>query len=529
MIRQIRILTKAQICNFGGLNVMRFSKDKKKRANTIYVGLVWLLLGCMMCFYMGSIAAGYIKLGLGEVVPMYLSAIAALIIFFFGMFKAGSVIFQKNAYEGLCAMPVSDTAIVVSRFLSMYLSNLLLSLLVMLPGMVVYGYMLKPGIIFYLVGIVGTLFVPLLPMTVATLLGALVTAVAARVKHKSLVSTVLTLVFVGAIMLFSRELVKIEETEITEEMMIHLSEIVGGIIGKLYPSAVWLGRAMVTGSVVNACLYFGLSIAVFLVMVALVAANFKRIYTGLYSVTAKHNFKLKNMQKSSVLSTLYKREWKRYLSCSIYVTNTIIGPIMMVALSIALFFVGTEQFEAMLEKEMIIGLVPFVLSGSACLATTTCVSVSMEGKEWWIIKSLPVSAKALFDSKILMNLSLMAPFYVIAEVITLLALRPTVMEVIWLIVLPALFILFSGVFGLTANLWFPVFEWENEVKVVKQSASMFVGGFGGSILMFLFALSLFIAPVYMWDLIRLVIAVVICAVTIILYRKNNKIKLTSLG
>lgn len=529
MIRQIRILTKAQICNFGGLNVMRFSKDKKKRANALWLGLAYLLLGCMMCFYMGAIAVGYIKMGLGEVVPMYLASIAALIIFFFGILKAGNVIFQKSAYEGLCAMPVSDVAVVISRFLSMYVSNLVLSLLTMLPGMVVYGYMRKPGIGFYVCGFIGTLFIPLLPMTLATLLGALVTAVSARLKHKSLVSAALTMVLVGIIMLLSQELVKMDESGITEEMMLQLSEVVTGMIGKLYPPAVWLGHAMVRGSVTEACLYLGVSVIIFLFMVWLVAKNFKRIYTGLYSVNAKHDFKLRALQKRTVLATLYKREWKRYFSCSIYMVNTIIGPIMMVALAVALFFVGTEQFETMMEKKMIIALVPFVLSACACLGTTTCSAVSLEGKEWWIVKSMPIQTKTLFDSKLLLNLSLVSPFYVVAVIVAILALQPSVMEMVWLVVLPALFILFSSVFGLRANLWFPRFDWESEVQVVKQGISVLVGGFGSSLLVFALAIPLFFAPVQMWDAIRAVIAVVVCVVTVILYRKNNKTKLTSLG
>ena len=254
-----------------------------------------------MCFYVGGIAYGYIKLGLADVVPMYLATIAALIIFFFGMLKAGNIIFQKGAYEGLCAMPVSDVAVVVSRFLSMYVSNLVLAFLAMAPGMAVYGYMLHPGIGFYVRGLIGTMFIPLLPMTVATLFGALVTAISSRMKHKGIVSTVLTFGLLGAIMLFSGELVKMDEAGITEEMLLRLSDVVTGLIGRLYPPAVWLGRAIVQGSLTDVLLYMGVSIGIFVLMVWLVAISFKRIYTALYSVNAKHDYKLQTLQRSSAL------------------------------------------------------------------------------------------------------------------------------------------------------------------------------------------------------------------------------------
>ena len=196
MIRQIKLLTKAQLCNFMDLNVFRFTKDKKKKRSALSMGLLWLLLITMLCLYVGTFAYGYSKMGLGQVIPMYLIMISALLILVFGIFKAGSVIFQRNSYEILCALPVSQTAVVISRFFSMYLGNVILSVAVMVPGMAVYAYFNHPGISFYAVGTVGTLFIPLLPMAVATLLGALVTGIASRMRHKSLVTTVLSILLI---------------------------------------------------------------------------------------------------------------------------------------------------------------------------------------------------------------------------------------------------------------------------------------------------------------------------------------------
>ncbi len=122
------------------------------------------------------------------------------------MFKAGSVIFQKNFYEILCSLPVSQTAIVISRFLSMYVGNVLLAFAVMIPGMAVYAYFMQPGFSFYLLAIIGTLFIPLLPMTIATLFGALITAISSRMKHKSLVGAGLSVLLVLAILFASSQL-----------------------------------------------------------------------------------------------------------------------------------------------------------------------------------------------------------------------------------------------------------------------------------------------------------------------------------
>ena len=46
-----------------------------------------------------------------------------------------------------------------------------------------------------------------------------------------------------------------------------------------------------------------------------------------------------------------------------------------------------------------------------CIATscTTMASISMEGKNIWIVKSIPVSVITVFASKILVNLTILSP------------------------------------------------------------------------------------------------------------------------
>lgn len=522
MIKQIKILTKAQLCNFLNLNVFRYTKDKKKKRNTISMGVVWLMLIAMLCFYVGAFSYGYHKIGMGRVVPMYLIMISGILILFFGIFKAGSVIFQQNFYETLCSLPVSQTAIVISRFLSMYLGNVILSLTVMVPGMTVYGYFYHPGIGFYIVGMMGTLFIPLLPMTVATLFGALITAISSRMKHKSLVAATLSILLVVGIMMISQMLTGAEDT-ITEEMFANFSEVLSNMIARIYPPALWLGNAMTEGNIIQGILYFGVSIAIFAVMVVLVAGHFHSICRSLYSTSAKHIYRMGTMKKNTALMALYRKEMKRYFASSIYTVNTIIGPVMMVLLAMGILITGVDKIESALPiPGGITGLVPFVLAATSCIMTTTCTSISMEGKQWWIIQSLPVEPKTVFDSKILLNLTIIAPFYVIAEGLVIVALKPALPDWLWLLFLPIVFIVFACVFGITINLHFPVLHWENETTIVKQSASAMIGGLGGCLIIILCAVPVVFVTGLIGNVVKVVIAVIVIGITFLLYRKNAK-------
>ena len=528
MMKQIKTLTKLQLQNLYGLNVFRYTKDKKKKKTTIGLGVVWALLIVMIATYIGGATFGYVYLGMSEIVPAYLIMLASLVILAFAIFKAGSVIFQENAYDILCSLPLSQTAIVVSRFLRMYVENLLLTLLVMVPGIVVYGVMVKPAISFYLIGVVVTVFVPLIPITIATFFGALVTAISSRMKHKSLVSAALSVGLVIAVMASTGTMSTMEE-EFSIEMLQNMSEVVTQAIGDIYPPAIWLSNAMVKGDILTGLLCVLGGLVAFAVTIALISVKFHEICRGLYGTHAKHNYKMEQLKKTSVLGTLYKREMKRYFASSIYVQNTIVGPVMAIIFAVAVLGVGLDTIQQTMEIPIdIAGAVPVLLAGIFAVMTTTCTSISMEGKEWWIVKSLPIRTKDLLDSKLLFGLSLYLPFWLVSEILLIIALRPSFMELVWLVLLSLILILFSQVVGLTANLKMPVFDWENEVSVVKQSASAALGGLGGFVVVLVCMVPVLLVPAEYSNLVKGALCIIFAVVTWILYNKNNKVNLQDL-
>lgn len=522
MLRQIKTLAKLELRNLFGLNVLRYTKDPKARRRAVLLWAAWVLVIGIVALYVGGLSFGLILLGAEDVIPAYLIAISSIIIFFFGIFKAGSVIFCKNGYDILCSLPVSQTAVVVSRFLRMYAQDLALTLAVLLPGLAVYAWFLGPDVSFYAVSVIGLLIVPLAPIAAATLIGAAVTAISSRMKHKSLVEAGLSILIVLAVFAGSSRLTGMEG-ETTPEMLKEFSATVLSLLGKLYPPAVWLGTAIVRGDFLRCFACAGLSLAVFAGVAAAVSANYRSICRRLYSTAAKHDYRMGSLKKDSVLRSLYKRELKRYFASGIYVSNTIMGPVLGTVLSGTVFFVGLDRItQAMPVPVDIGGLIPFGVAAVFCMMPPSSVSVSMEGSSFWIMKSLPLSTKSILDAKILLSLSLMMPFWLVSEALLILALKPGIWELLWLLVIPAVIILFTCVYGITVNLHFPVLNWENEVSVVKQSAAALIGGLGGSILAILCAVLVALVPGFYGNLAKLAVCGVLLGITALLYRKNNR-------
>ncbi|MCI5953713.1 MAG: hypothetical protein MRZ49_03895, partial [Lachnospiraceae bacterium] len=199
MVRQIKWLTGIQLCNLFGINEMRFTKDRKKKIKAYGLGIIMAFVILCFQFYVGGYAYVLTTVGMVELIPTMLAAVISLVILFFTFFKAGSVIFQKKAFELQMSLPVKKAAIVISRFLTMYVTNLAISVLVFLPGLGVYVWYKRPGVLFFPYAVVGLVILPLLPLTAATALGALIQAVSAKWKHKNLINIILTLLVIVAI------------------------------------------------------------------------------------------------------------------------------------------------------------------------------------------------------------------------------------------------------------------------------------------------------------------------------------------
>ncbi len=518
-------LLKLELYALYGINKHRFTKDKKARGRYKGLCVVWAFLFATVCAYVTGLVFALCSLGLQTAVSAFLVFIASMLILFFGLFTASHRIFGQKGCQMLSAMPVTKGAVVLSRFLSLYTEDLALTLLVMLPGTLTYGILEKPGIVFYLTALTGTLFIPLMPLMASVLFGTAIAAVSARMKRKSLVQSILTVIFVAAVMFLP---IGVGNPDVSLEAISGAMQEAYGLLCRFCPPVSWLSTALAEGKLLYLVLFILASVAVGAVGLWLCTLCFQPVMEGLSQSTAGHSYKLTRLQRGSILKALYIREAKRYFSSSIYVTNTIVGPVLAAVMAVSLYFAGTEMLAPLNVYFDTAALLPYFFAGVFCMMTTTSTAISMEGKQVWIVKSLPISTKALLDSKILLNLSLMLPFYLLGEVFLVLAVKPTPLALIQMLVIPALITVLSVVLGITVNLKFHSFSWEKEEQVVKQSVSSALGGFAGLFPSLIFGGLQIPVPEAYRSLYSFFVCLLLIAGTVFFYRKNNKTVLAQL-
>lgn len=467
MIKQILLLTKLEIKNLFNINVVLHTNNKKEKLKLVGFGIVCLLVSALILVYLGIFCYGMGYIGLAKVIPIYLYTCISIIIMFFSVFKATNTLFNHDSYEMLAALPVHKSSVVFSRFIGMYITDLLLSIVLMTLGMVIYNNFIPLDILTIIYTIIGTLFLPLLPLVLATIISLGLAIITSRLKYKSIVYTVLSFMVIGAFYASSMMLASNSDVVNTIQL-VDVTNIVTNLITSVYFPASWFIDA-VNGSV----FYLGIIVLVPSILFIIMISIFSEYYDGICSLlkvkVKKQNYKFEELETKSPLKALVFKEAKRYFDCSIYVINTVTGLVMMLAIPILFNVAGVEEFG--IYKDLIVSYYPLVIVIPALLMPTTCASISLEGKNWWLIKSLPIKQQDIYLSKIVFNLLVAAPFYLLTVILSIVLVPLSTINIIQVIFLPLIFIVLSSLVGLFINLKYPVFKWDNEAKVVKQGVS----------------------------------------------------------
>ena len=131
----------------------------------------------------------------------------------------------------------------------------------------------------------------------------------------------------------------------------------------------------------------------------------------------------------------------------------------------------------------------------------------------------------ILKGKLMFSATLLAPFYVVGELIMIIALKPSISYLVWMIVMPIAIISCTLVMGLAVNLKFPKLNWNSDVEVIKQSASSAIGGFVGVLLALISMIPVLIVPVDYYNIAACGVCIILFIVTIMINSKNNKFNL----
>lgn len=226
------------------------------------------------------------------------------------------------------------------------------------------------------------------------------------------------------------------------------------------------------------------------------------------------------------VTALLKKEAARYFGSTIYLFNTSFGLVMLAVGAVAAC-VRRDALLALFEQEMGLAVTPAdcygVVAAAVCLmlatVSTSSVSISLEGRCLWLLKSLPLPGKTILYVKAWFNVLVGWPLTAVCILLLQWAMGFTALQGAALLFVSAGLSGAVSLAGVAINLLFPKLDAPNDTMVVKQSMAAFLGIFGGmglagvGILLYMVLASLLTVEAYL-----IMCGVILAAVCLLLVR-----------
>ena len=383
---------------------------------------------------------------------------------------------QQQLYDAkdnqlLLSLPISPMAVLGSRMLILYLYDLLLGAVVLVPAAIVYGggggFALRMGM--------AAVLLPLFPLSLSCFFGWLIGLLTARMRRKNLFSVALSLLFLAAyLLLYTRVNAAIQA------ILRNSQTVAEAVRGFLYPFYLFgLGMA---GEGWALGLFLAGTAAVFALVCWVLSRTFIRIATAPRRV-ARRAWRVEELRAGSAGGALVKKELGRFFGSSVYLLNAGIGALLML---IAAAFLVVKGRDVEVLADQLGGLTPDLLPALAVVilcflageVDLSSSSISLEGKTLWLMKSLPLAPWEIFRAKLLAHLAVCLPPLLLFAGAAIWALRPAPAMGALLVLTPLAFAVCKAAAGLALNLRLPKVDWDNEAQPVKQSAAAMVAALG---------------------------------------------------
>jgi len=476
-----------------GLSVIKsnYRNDKKafRKQLVIFASAAFGFLAILGSYSVLVYEASKLFIGGGQGSLLLLYAFLAILvmILFFGLIVVLGTLFFARDSEFLSTLPVHQRTVFLSKLTMVYISELAISLGLLAPVVIIYGVMANMGVLFYIKAAVIWLFVPAIPLLIASILASLFMGFIGKTRHRSMLAIIGGLAGLVLIMFAQTSLSALLRNTDPNAILQALSQPNGliNIMGASFPPSAWAVNALVSDGfegVKYLLGFIGLSAALF-VVVTFIAS--KIYYRGALSQLETLK-KLKVVARSAYvkkqrtpLRAMFVREWKTILRSPVYAINSLTG-IVLGFVVMVLPLIGTAAMSGA-ESEEVFGLLREANQDIVCLALAGIMAIigsinpaastalSREGGAFWSSTAFPVAFEKQVQSKFLFGYSIAAAtaFTTGAGAVVGMGVNPLTAFFAFLFALVLL--VGTTVVSLEIDLIRPKFGWNNETEAIKQN------------------------------------------------------------
>jgi ABC-2 type transport system permease protein len=419
------------------------------------------------------------------------------IVLFISTTVRAHTIFSKKDWRLLAPMPIPTWQIIYSKLLFLYILLFTINATLMLPH-ILFLQTLFPYT-FIALSLIPLIFItPLIPFVLGTALTIGVTAITRRFQHidSRHVYGVIALIASLCITFFTSTLRS--DTSLVPgsyEAALYLAHLVERIL-KIYVPAWLLLPEYIPSLYLAEFLFIVLSIGTFTTFVYFISKHYVRL--NAYLTTKKVAVKKRQKNKHySQLAALLRKEFKLLGQFPTLLMNYTISYVLFFILcgglfmtdlhTIITFLAPTLEFDASSFNSPFIyaTMMAMTIQGFTAYASS---AFSVEGKNVWLMQTLPLPFSAILQAKLIATLILTLPTIPIFLTIIFLKQQLGFVNIVLLATWLASYAIFAAITNLFINFMLPKYNWKSETEVIKQGMAAIVSSFGHVALLIVFAI-----------------------------------------
>lgn len=403
-----------------------------------------------------------------------------------------NILFFSKDLDFLLPLPITPNKIIISKLNCLIISQYMMSAMIVLPGVIIYGYLLNLEYYYYIVAILNLLTFPVIPVAIISGLLTLVMRFTKIIKNKEFVqylTILLTLFLIIAVQSLSGPTGTSSQEDIAQSLLETnglVEKISSGLINiKLMMNSIINYNSL--DGILNLLVLIISSIVTYLLVAYLMSKIYVKTVISLSTVKMKKvkNIDLaKDLNSNLMLISYIKKEFKLLVRTPIFFIQCVLPPIIFPIIIGVPAIIGVQDTGVdfgMFLKDF--GIVINTNFGLICsLVTivfmyifnyTSVTAISRDGENAIFMKYIPLDLKAQIFYKMAPGviLNLIPSIYIIL-LGSIFIENIAVKTIIYVFVITILINILNNLITLLIDLKNPKLKWITEYAVVKQNTNI---------------------------------------------------------
>ena len=482
-----KLISLIKACMTEDMNLLKINTKKQNKMDKL---LFPIMIAAVLMVSIGSYAERIIEVlssaHLEHIVISIFVVLTFILTLVEGIYKSSNLLFNCKDDNLLLSIPIRKSTVLFIRVFKFYVFELMYNSLFILPALVVYAMHIKVDISYYMVCLIGLLLLPIIPIIISCFIGAIISFSSSKFKKKNIAQILITTVFLIFALYFSLNL-----ESVIEKLGDNASNVNTYITKLYYPAKLFI-NLIINFNLIDLVKFVLINILVFIITIITLGNIYFKINSKAKMVNGKTKSKMYKIKTSKPIISLIKKELNRFINSPVFVTNA--------AFSLVLFLIGCilicVRQDYIFDKIAMQGLnitieqikfyMPVLLFGFICFASLmssiTSSMISLEGKSFNILKSIPVSPFKIVISKVFTAVLIMFTFILIGDILIFIKFNFSFIQILIILVSSIVLPVVSETIGIIVNLKYPKMNAKSDTEVVKQSISSMISVFLGMIL-----------------------------------------------